>query len=135
VGRHAAADDAGTDPIVAAALARRSDASGARRAPRAEGTESGLGWPGDTTTGGGLGWPGSADTAAPDGMPLDGTASDGTASDGTASDGTASDGTASDGTEETARMDAVPPVPAPEDEPEPRGPRGGWRRLFSGRAA
>ena len=115
MGRHAAADDAGTDPIVAAALARRSDASGARRAPRAEGTESGLGWPGDTTTGGGLGWPGSADTAAPDGMPLD--------------------GTASDGTEETARMDAVPPVPAPEDEPEPRGPRGGWRRLFSGRAA
>ena len=125
MGRHAAADDAGTDPIVAAALARRSDAPGARRAPRAEGTESGLGWPGDTTTGGGLGWPGSADTAAPDGMPLD----------GTASDGTASDGTASDGTEETARMDAVPPVPAPEDEPEPPGPRGGWRRLFSGRAA
>jgi hypothetical protein len=124
VGRHAAADDAGTDPIIAAALALKADAAGTRRVPgprsadepRREGTESGLGWPGDTTSGGGLGWPGSADTADD------------------AADDTA-DGTADDAADETARMDAVPPVPGPEDEPEPPGPRGGWRRLFGVRAA
>ena len=117
VGRHAAPDDAGTDPLVAAALAQLpTGASGTRHArigdrssgeasvtelpvtglPVGEGTESGLGWPGDTTTGGGLGWPGSTDAA-----------------------------------DATARMDAVPPVPSsqPEEEPEPPTPRG-WRRLF-----
>ncbi len=116
MGRHAAADDAGTDPIIAAALALKADAAGTWRVPgprsadepRREGTESGLGWPGDTTSGGGLGWPGSADTA---------------------------DDAADDTADETARMDAVPPVPGSEDEPEPPGPRGGWRRLFGGRAA
>ncbi|WP_448641199.1 hypothetical protein [Geodermatophilus sp. URMC 63] len=109
MGRHAAPDDAGTDPLVAAALAQQpAGAPVTRHAPRAEGTESGLGWPGDTTTGGGLGWPGSTDTAGD---------------------------TAPGGPDETARMDAVPPVPAPGDEPGPPGPRGGWRRLFGGRAA
>ncbi|MBM7806058.1 hypothetical protein JOD57_001895 [Geodermatophilus bullaregiensis] len=117
MGRHAAADDAGTDPIIAAALASKADAPGTRRATGLrdaddrgrEGSGNGLGWPGDTTTGGGLGWPGSADTA---------------------------EGTGAGTVDETARMDAVPPVPAPgpEDEPEPPGPRG-WRRLFGGHAA
>ncbi|PRY52107.1 hypothetical protein LY71_101484 [Geodermatophilus tzadiensis] len=111
--RHAAADDAGTDPIVAAALARQQESAPGRRhasastegtgttqgAGSTQGTESGLGWPGDTTTGGGLGWPGSIDTGA-----------------------------------ETARIDAVPPVPGPGDDPESPARRG-WRRLFGGRAA
>ncbi|SDC12655.1 hypothetical protein SAMN05660690_0623 [Geodermatophilus telluris] len=97
--RHAAADDAGTDPIVAAALARRQASASTEGAGSTQGTEGGLGWPGDTTTGGGLGWPGSTDAAA-----------------------------------ETARIDAVPPVPVPADDPGPPGRRG-WRRLFGGRAA
>jgi hypothetical protein len=113
VGRHAASDGAGTDPIVAAALASQPDGTPAtRHAPgtapaTAQGTEGDLGWPGDTTTGGGLGWPGSTDQ----------------------------DSTA-DGAEATARMDAVPAVPGtgPDGEPEPPGPRG-WRRLFTNRAA
>ncbi|MGY1694934.1 hypothetical protein ACI780_08470 [Geodermatophilus sp. SYSU D00814] len=120
MGRHAAADDAGTDPIVAAALARHGTAPGTRHASASdvatdgggdEGTESGLGWPGDTTTGGGLGWPGSLDEAR-----------------------------------ETARMDAVPSVPgapdgapavedaAPGEDPGQRTRRG-WRRMFGGTAA
>ena len=114
--RHAAADDAGTDPIVAAALARQQQNAPVRRHASAstegggagssgptggstEGTESGLGWPGDTTTGGGLGWPGSTDAGA-----------------------------------ETARIDAVPPVPGSGDDPDSPARRG-WRRLFGGRAA
>ena len=114
MGRHAAADDAGTDPIVAAALARRSDAPGTRRAPRAEGTESGLGWPGDTTTGGGLGWPGSADEAGTD------------------------EGQDGEFLRETTRMDAVPAVPDPREGPgdDDEAPaRRGWRRIFGGTAA
>jgi hypothetical protein len=112
VGRHAAADGAGTDPIVAAALAYRPDGTPTRHAPdaveaTAQGTEGDLGWPGDTTTGGGLGWPGSLDR-----------------------------GPAGDEGDVTARMDAVPAVPGTgsEGEPEPTGPRG-WRRLFGGTAA
>jgi hypothetical protein len=106
MGRHAAADGAGTDPIVAAALASQADGGALPRhapaddgAPQAEGPEGDLGWPGDTTTGGGLGWPGSADR-----------------------------------TDATARMDAVPSVPGTDGAPEPPGPRG-WRRLLGGRAA
>ena len=109
MGRHAAADGAGTDPIVAAALASQSDGTTVpRHAPeRAQGTEGDLGWPGDTTTGGGLGWPGSLDR-----------------------------GPAVDEADATARMDAVPAVPGtePEGETAPPGPRG-WRRLFGGTAA
>ncbi|MGY1607433.1 MULTISPECIES: hypothetical protein [unclassified Geodermatophilus] len=121
MGRHTAADGAGTDPIVAAALARQEPAAaGTRHASAAdegteEGTESGLGWPGDTTTGGGLGWPGSLDEVL----------------------------------RETARMDAVPDVPragaAGDVAPDEAGPeagaelgaptRRGWRRVFGGSAA
>ena len=146
MGRHAAADGAGTDPIVAAALARQDVGStGTRRATADSSDDSsdgsdggGLGWPGDTTTGGGLGWPGSLDTAD-DGTHDDGTHDDGTADDGTADDGTADDGTADDDAgdtaDRTARIDAVPAVPGPRlSDDGPPAPRG-WRRLFGGHAA
>ncbi len=141
MGRHAAADGAGTDPIVAAALAQQDGGAAALRhattdsgatatatatATADAGTESGLGWPGDTTTGGGLGWPGSLDTAGdtPPGVP-------------------------GDAGDETTRMDAVPAVPGPrvstEDGPADDGTadggvpgppaRRGWRRMFGGTAA
>ncbi len=64
VGRHTAADGAGADPLVAAALAQRSDGGGGAHHGDAASSsgEGGLGWPvapeapepGD----GGLGWPG-----------------------------------------------------------------------------
>ena len=131
MGRHAAADGAGTDPIVAAALAQQDDGAAALRHATADAgadpaTERGLGWPGDTTTGGGLGWPGSLDTAGdtPSGVP-------------------------GDAGDETTRMDAVPAVPGPrvstEDGPADDGTadggvpgppaRRGWRRMFGGTAA
>jgi len=75
VGRHSALEGASVDPVVAAALARRpADAPAGRHGdPRAEGTESGLGWPGTSTTHEGLGWPGGisdeATQAAPDARP------------------------------------------------------------------
>jgi hypothetical protein len=132
VGRHAAAEDAGTDPIVAAALASRPDgAPTTRRAPdavpaTAQGTEGDLGWPGDTTTGGGLGWPGSTDQG-PAGEGLVEQAADEAAVD---------QGPGADEADATARMTAVPAVPGTvsDGEPEPPGPRG-WRRLFGGHAA
>ncbi|MGY1830855.1 hypothetical protein ACI8AA_10555 [Geodermatophilus sp. SYSU D01180] len=121
MGRHAAADGAGTDPIVAAALATGTPVT--RHAPgaAAQGTEGDLGWPGDTTTGGGLGWPGSLDRA-------------GDAGETTEAGPAGTDATA--GPEATARIDVVPAVPGtgPDGDPEPPGPRG-WRRLFGGRAA
>ena len=112
MGRHAAADGAGTDPIVAAALASQSDGTTVpRHAPeRAQGTEGDLGWPGDTTTGGGLGWPGSTDR------------------------GPGGQDAGADEAHATARMDAVPAVPGTDSGAGPSGPRG-WRRLFGGRAA
>jgi hypothetical protein len=60
VGRHSASEGAAPHPVVAAALAQRSaDAPAGRHGGlRAEGSESGLGWPGDPTTHEGLGWPG-----------------------------------------------------------------------------
>ena len=60
MGRHSASEGAAVDPVVAAALAQRlSDAPAGRHGePRAEGTQSGLGWPGTSTTHEGLGWPG-----------------------------------------------------------------------------
>ena len=60
MGRHSALEGASVDPVVAAALARRpADAPAGRHGDlRAEGTESGLGWPGTSTTHEGLGWPG-----------------------------------------------------------------------------
>jgi hypothetical protein len=60
VGRHSASEGAPPHPVVAAALAQRSaDAPAGRHGDlRAEGSESGLGWPGDPTTHEGLGWPG-----------------------------------------------------------------------------
>lgn len=62
MGRHAAADGAGVDPLVAAALAGRDhDAAGAHReGAAASGGE--VGWPAPATPGGGgLGWPGDLD--------------------------------------------------------------------------
>jgi hypothetical protein len=60
VGRHSALEGDTVHPVVAAALAQRSaDAPAGRHGDlRAEGTESGLGWPGTSTTHEGLGWPG-----------------------------------------------------------------------------
>ena len=75
MGRHSALEGASVDPVVAAALARRpADAPAGRHGDlRAEGTESGLGWPGTSTTHEGLGWPGGisdeATQAAPDARP------------------------------------------------------------------
>ena len=72
MGRHSALEGAAVDPVVAAALARRpADAPAGRHGHlHAEGTESGLGWPGTSTTHEGLGWPGGisdrARQAAPD---------------------------------------------------------------------
>ncbi|MGY1732277.1 hypothetical protein ACI798_12230 [Geodermatophilus sp. SYSU D01045] len=131
MGRHAAADGAGTDPIVAAALATGTPAT--RHAPGAtgQGTEGELGWPGDTTTGGGLGWPGSLDRADDAGEAA-GTEVAGTEVVVTEAAVTG----ATEGPEATLRIDVVPAVPGtgPDGEPEPPGPRG-WRRLFGGRAA
>ena len=67
MGRHSALEGAAVDPVVAAALAQRpADAPAGRHGhARAEGTESGLGWPGTSTTHEGLGWPGGmSDQAA-----------------------------------------------------------------------
>ena len=60
MGRHSALEGAAVHPVVAAALERRAaDAVAGRRGDlRAEGTQSGLGWPGTSTTHEGLGWPG-----------------------------------------------------------------------------
>ncbi|SFT46357.1 hypothetical protein SAMN05660657_00969 [Geodermatophilus amargosae] len=141
MGRHAAAEDAGTDPIVAAALASRAAAPTTRHAPdavsaTAQGTEGDLGWPGDTTTGGGLGWPGSTDQGtAGDGLVEQ--ASDQAAADqGPVDQGPVDQGLAAGEADATARMTAVPAVPGTvsDGEPEPPGPRG-WRRLFGGHAA
>ena len=67
VGRHAADEGAGVDPIVAAALRRRPpstepatprhDLEFRQRLLSAAGGEGGLGWPGDAGDGTGLGWP------------------------------------------------------------------------------
>ncbi len=111
--RHAAADGAGTDPIVAAALARQDAGAAVPRHASADGGDGdgdGLGWPGDTTTGGGLGWPGSLDEA--------------------------------DATARIDSVPAVP-GPAEAGSPDEAGPPDdaesattrGWRRLFGGRAA
>jgi hypothetical protein len=130
VGRHAAADGAGTDPIVAAALARQ-DAGAVRRATTRgadPATETGLGWPGDTTTGGGLGWPGSTDTD-------EGVRDE----DVQGADVSGADVPPGDTGHETARMDAVPAVPGPRESPDDEDPgppaRRGWRRMFGGTAA
>ena len=60
MGRHSALEGAAVHPVVAAALERRAaDAVAGRRGDlRAEGTQSGLGWPATSTTHEGLGWPG-----------------------------------------------------------------------------
>jgi hypothetical protein len=73
VGRHAADEGAGVDPIVAAALRRRPPSAEPamprhdleirqRQLTGADG-EGGLGWPGDPADGTGLGWP--VDQAGP----------------------------------------------------------------------
>ncbi len=69
MGKHAAAEGASADPIVAAALAARPVETGAAHAvesPRADG-ENPLGWPAPPAPGGGgLGWPADANTADED---------------------------------------------------------------------
>jgi hypothetical protein len=71
VGRHSALEGGAVDPVVAAALAQRpADAPAGRHGDaRAEGTESGLGWPGTSTTHEGLGWPGGISDQAPQAAP------------------------------------------------------------------
>ena len=71
MGRHSALEGAAVDPVVAAALAQRpADAPAGRHGhARAEGTESGLGWPGTSTTHEGLGWPGGISDQAPQAAP------------------------------------------------------------------
>ena len=71
MGRHSALEGAAVDPVVAAALAQRpADAPAGRHGhARAEGTESGLGWPGTSTTHEGLGWPGGMSDQAPQAVP------------------------------------------------------------------
>ena len=72
VGRHAADDEAGVDPIVAAALQDRpAPGAGTHRSDRpaaAEASADGegeVGWPGSPRDGeGGLGWPGKVDARA-----------------------------------------------------------------------
>src|SRR3954466_5685860 len=75
LGRHAAADGVGIDPIVAAALSRRTGAptglpphgQESRQQPTgAGGDDGGLGWPGDPADGTGLGWPVELITRPPD---------------------------------------------------------------------
>ncbi len=61
--RHAAADGAGPDPLVASALERRPITDGGAHRPRTElpGREGPVGWPGpepDDERGGPIGWPG-----------------------------------------------------------------------------
>jgi hypothetical protein len=59
-GRHAAGDDDGVHPIVAAALYARPAAGGPRHGQATAdtaGSEGGLGWPGEPADGTGLGWP------------------------------------------------------------------------------
>ncbi|MGY1712951.1 hypothetical protein ACI78R_00695 [Geodermatophilus sp. SYSU D01106] len=165
MGRHAAADGAGTDPIVAAALASQDGAASGTRHATADGspdggtgsstdngtdggTESGLGWPGDTTTGGGLGWPGGIDRAAaqdarPAGEPAQVVETVG-AVDADAERAVVE--AAEDVLRETTRMDAVPAVPDPRDvlgddpadglgDDAEPPTRRGWRRIFGGTAA
>ncbi|MGY1651443.1 hypothetical protein [Geodermatophilus sp. SYSU D01119] len=156
MGRHAAADGAGTDPIVAAALASQDSAGSTTRHATADGssgggtdggTESGLGWPGDTTTGGGLGWPGGLDRAgdaSPAGEPVSAPEADERDAEPDA-DGDAERAVveaAEDVLRETTRMDAVPAVPDPRDvlgdgpgdDADPPTRRG-WRRIFGGTPA
>ena len=67
MGRHSALEGAAVDPVVAAALAQRpaNAPAGRHGHARAEGTESGLGWPGTATTHEDLGWPGGMSHQAP----------------------------------------------------------------------
>ncbi len=79
VGRHAADDEAGVHPLVAAALeAREAPAPGVHRldppaatGPATEG-DGGLGWPGTPGDGTGLGWPGDTDAHATPAAPAPG---------------------------------------------------------------
>ena len=151
MGRHAAADGAGTDPIVAAALAQQDSGSALRHATDATddpATESGLGWPGDTTAGGGLGWPGSLDTAGGDTAGGGASVEDAAVEDAVVEDasGVGDEGRGDPTGDETSRMDAVPAVPGPRESSEDgagdgagagAGPpaRRGWRWMFGGTAA
>jgi hypothetical protein len=112
VGRHAAADDAPADPLVAAALTRRA-AEAARRDGGAESGLGGLGWPGTPAPGDGrTGWPGGdvddvPAVPAPEQAPVS----------------------------VPAAEPIAEPVVEPASEPAPAESRRGWRRLFGQRAA
>jgi len=77
VGRHAAGDGTGVDPIVAAALRQRPSelVAGAsrhgteQRLSAATEGEGGLGWPGEPGEGTGLGWPVDLLDAPAEGLP------------------------------------------------------------------
>jgi hypothetical protein len=67
VGKHAAAEGASADPIVAAALASRNEHAAAVHSADGAGTagESPVGWPAPPVPdGGGLGWPSDAEATA-----------------------------------------------------------------------
>jgi hypothetical protein len=74
VGRHAAGEGVGVDPIVAAALGRHPTAPAGlprhgqesrQQARHATGDGDGLGWPGEPADGSGLGWPAGLVPAPP----------------------------------------------------------------------
>ncbi|SFK34119.1 hypothetical protein [Geodermatophilus ruber] len=71
MGRHSAAEDAAVDPVIAAALEQRPAGLPARRHGQlqSEDTQSGLGWPGTSTTHEGLGWPGDMSPARDSAVP------------------------------------------------------------------
>lgn len=81
MGRHSAAEDASVDPVVAAALARRTAASpaglrahGGREQPVEDPHRGEVGWPAPSRRGdggGGIGWPGepSPEEARPEVRP------------------------------------------------------------------
>ena len=74
MGRHSALEGSAVHPVVAAALVQRpADAPAGRHGDlHAEGTESGLGWPGESTTHEGLGWPGGMTDEVPQAAPAAG---------------------------------------------------------------
>jgi len=115
VGRHAAADGAPADPLVAAALTRRAVAT--RRDAGEESGLGGLGWPGPPAPGDGrTGWPGGGvdDVPAvptPEAAPV------------------------TQPVTEPVTEPVIEPVTEPAAEPAPAEGRRGWRRLFGQRAA
>lgn len=113
MGRHSAGSRAGVDPIVAAALSRRTTPVESAPTPApAESQDGGLGWPGEPGEPSGLGWP-----------------DDTTATDATATDTTATDTPATDTPGIDTAVAALPVAAAIREGPPVRR-RFGWRRWF-----